>query len=83
MSAEMFAARVAAKLNVAIGCASICPDGISVAATIAAADAWMFAHRAGSGVEAGGKTSLWRIGEPLYLLLDADNNGLLCVPHRD
>jgi hypothetical protein len=34
-------------------------------------------------VKAGGATSPWRTGEPLYLKLDAYNNGLLCAPHRD
>ncbi len=79
----MFAALVAAKLNAAIGCATVCPGGVNIAATIAAADAWMFAHPVGSGVAAGGPASPWRTGEPLYYLLDQYNNGLLCVPHRD
>ena len=79
----MFAALVAAKLNAALGCATVCPGGVNVAATITAADAWLYQYPVGSEVAAGGKTSPWRIGEPLYLLLDAYNNGLLCVPHRD
>lgn len=79
----MFQALVAAKLNAAIGCPTVCPGGIDIGATIAAADAWMWLHPVGSNVRAGGGTSPWRQGEPLYLLLDTYNNGLLCVPHRD
>lgn len=79
----MFQALVAAKLNAALGCATVCPGGINIAATIAAADAWMFANPVGSGVAAGGKNSPWRVGEPLYFVLDQYNNGLYCVPHRD
>ena len=75
---SMFAALVAAKLNVMIG-----NDDSCIAETIAAADAWMATYPVGSGVEAGGKTSPWRVGEPLFLLLDAYNNGLLCAPARD
>lgn len=78
----MFAALVAAKLNAAIGCPTACP-GADIGATITAADAWMWLHPVGSGVAAGGRTSPWRQGEPLYYLLDQYNNGLLCVPHRD
>jgi hypothetical protein len=74
---------VAAKLNAGIGCPTVCPGGVDVGATIAAADAWMWLHPVGSGVSAGGPTSPWRQGEPLYILLDQYNNGLLCVPHRD
>jgi hypothetical protein len=79
----MFAALVAARLNAGIGCPTVCPGGINIGATIAAADAWMWLYPVGSGVEAGGKNSPWRTGEPLYFLLDQYNNGLLCVPHRD
>jgi hypothetical protein len=75
----MFAALVAAKLNVLIG-----NDPSCVAGTIAAADAWMAAYGpVGSGVKAGGADSPWREGEPLYMMLDAYNNGLLCAPARD
>ena len=35
-----------------------------------------------AAVKAGGKTSPWRTGEPLYLELDAYNNGYLCAPLR-
>ena len=75
----MFRALVAAKLNVLIGNDDSCIDD-----TIDAADAWMNSYGpVGSDVKAGGKTSPWRIGEPLYTELDAYNNGLLCAPHRD
>jgi PKD repeat protein len=75
----MFQALVAAKLNVLIG-----NDDSCIADTIAAADAWMADYGpVGSGVKAGGKDSPWREGEPLYLMLDDYNNGLLCAPARD
>jgi hypothetical protein len=74
----MFPALVAAKLNVAIG-----NDASCIASTITAADNWMMTYPVGSGVAAGGAGSAWRVGEPLYLLLDQYNNGLLCAPHRD
>jgi len=35
----------------------------------------------GSGVR--GKSDAWREGDPLYLMLDDYNNGLLCAPSRD
>jgi len=79
----MFAALVAAKLNALLGCATVCPGGPDISATILAADAWMYLYPVGSGVAAGGPSSPWRTGEPLYFLLDQYNNGLLCVPHRD
>lgn len=79
----MFAALVAAKLNAGIGCPTVCPDGTNIGAAIAAADAWMSLYPVGSEVRAGRANSPWRQGEPLYLLLDQYNNGLLCVPHRD
>jgi hypothetical protein len=78
MTYVMFASLVAAKLNVAIGNASGC-----IAETIVTADVWMTAYPVGSGVAAGGISSPWRIGEPLYKMLDSYNNGLLCAPHRN
>jgi hypothetical protein len=75
----MFRSLVAAKLNLLIGNDSSC-----IADTILAADAWMAQYGpVGSGVEAGGENSPWREGEPLYLTLDAYNNGFLCAPARD
>jgi hypothetical protein len=74
----MFRSLVAAKLNVLIG-----NDASCIMDIITAADEWMAAYGpVGSGVKAGGKTSPWRTGEPLYLELDDYNNGLLCAPHR-
>lgn len=78
MTYVMFAALVAAKLNVLIG-----NDASCISSTIAAADAWMNMYPVGSGVGAGGRTSPWRTGEPLYKILDDYNNGLLCAPSRD
>jgi len=71
----MFNALVCAKLNVIIGNASSC-----IAETIMLADQWMAMY--GSASVAGSSTA-WKQGEPLYLRLDAYNNGLLCAPHRD
>ncbi|MCI0520181.1 MAG: hypothetical protein L0Z70_07970 [Chloroflexi bacterium] len=72
----LFRALVSAKLNVLIGNESSCVDS-----TILAADAWMATYRVGTGVRA--STAAWRVGEPLYMTLDAYNNGLLCAPPRD
>jgi hypothetical protein len=71
----MFAALVAAKLNILVGN----DDGCS-ADTVAAADAWM-ATNGDSTVK--GNSTAWSEGEPLYWQLDAYNNGLLCAPARD
>lgn len=72
----LFAALVAAKLNVLIGNCDCC-----IADTIAQADAWMAMYLLGSGVA--GSSDAWKCGEPLYCELDAYNNGLLCAPSRD
>ena len=73
----LFRALVAAKLNVLIG-----NDDSCIAGTISAADAWFVTFGpVGSGVPA--RSAAWRIGEPLYELLDLYNNGGLCAPHRD
>ncbi len=75
----MFRALVAAYLNVAVGNESGCIDD-----TIAEAQAWMATYGpVGSEVKAGGKNSPWRVGEPLYVMLDDYNNGLLCADSRD
>jgi cysteine-rich repeat protein len=72
----MFDALVAAKLNVLAGSDDACIENI-----IADADFWMYTYGpVGSGVHAGGKFSPWRLGEPLYEMLDQYNNGNLCVP---
>lgn len=73
-SFTMFPALVAAKLNVLIG-----NDASCIAATIAAADAWLCANPLGTGV----KGEAWALGEPLYWELDDYNNGYLCAPSRD
>lgn len=72
----MFPALVSAKLNVLIGNSDSC-----IAGTIDAADAWMKNNLVGSKVT--GSSPAWKIGEPLYIMLDNYNNGLLCAPHRD
>lgn len=72
----MFPALVAAKLNVLIG-----NDDSCIVDTIAEADAWMAQNPVGSGIR--GSSGAWKIGEPLYLILDNYNNGLLCAPSRD
>jgi len=73
----MFNALVCAKLNLLLGNESSC-----IATTVLAADQWMKKYGpVGSGVKA--SSQAWKEGEPLYLKLDAYNNGLLCAPHRD
>ncbi|UWZ79639.1 hypothetical protein L9S41_18450 [Geoalkalibacter halelectricus] len=73
----LFQALVAAKLNVLMGNVSYCIDDI-----IAAADQWMATYGpVGNGVEA--SSSAWAMAEPLYMMLDDYNNGLLCAPSRD
>lgn len=72
----LFRALVSAELNVLIGNADTCVDG-----TMAAAHTWLATYPPLSGVV--GKSAAWKAGEPLYLTLDAYNNGLLCAPHRD
>ena len=72
----VFRALVAAKLNVLIG-----NDDSCISDTIAAADEWMAEYGPGSGVR--GNSDAWKNGEPLYLILDDYNNGLLCAPERD
>lgn len=81
----MFRALVAAKLNVLVG-----NDASCIAGTIAAADAWI-ADNAPDGMPTACKgdpkvkasSYAWRIGEPMYWMLDDYNNGLLCAPSRD
>ncbi len=72
----LFRALVAAKLNVAIGNPVSC-----IQTALAAADQWMATYGpVGSGVR--GSSVAWKLGEPLYLRLDAYNNGRLCAPPR-
>ncbi|GAB4540865.1 MAG: hypothetical protein Kow0063_31170 [Anaerolineae bacterium] len=74
----MFPALVSARLNVMVG-----NDDSCIADTIAAADEWMANYGpVGSGVKA--NSEAWKVGEPLYKMLDMYNNGeLLCAWHRD
>ena len=73
----MFAALVAAKLNILIGNAAGC-----ITDTIADADSWMGTYGpVGSGKK--GNSNAWVEGEPLYNMLDAYNNGELCAPARE
>jgi hypothetical protein len=71
----MFNALVAAKLNMLSGADFSC-----ISTVISSADAWMVTY-GGSAVPA--SSEAWKIGEPLYLMLDNYNNGLLCTPHCD
>jgi hypothetical protein len=74
-STTMFSSLVPAMLNILIG-----NDGSCVTPTIAAANVWMAAHPVGSGVAGG--SAAWAAGEPLHIIMDNYNNGLLCAPHR-
>lgn len=71
----LFRALVCATLNVIIGNDSSC-----IADTIAAGNTWWATYSA-NPVKA--SSMAWKVGEPIYLKLDAYNNGLLCAPHRD
>jgi len=75
-SYTLFRAYVAAYLNVLIGNDSSC-----IASTLTAAYNWLNTYEPGSNVKA--SSNAWKMGEPLYLRLDAYNNGFLCAPHRD
>lgn len=73
----MFRSLVAAKLNVMVGNDSSCIEDV-----IREADAWMTQYGpVGCGVRA--SSEAWKLGEPLYLMLDDYNNGRLCAPARD
>jgi hypothetical protein len=73
----MFRGLVCAKLNVLIG-----NDPRCINDAIASADAWMAAYGpVGSKVHA--DSDAWKLGEPVYQMLDDYNNGKLCAPHRD
>ena len=71
----MFSSLVPAMLNILTG-----NDGSCVNVTIAAANTWMTAHPVGSNVAGG--SDAWAAGEPLHIIMDNYNNGLLCAPHR-
>jgi len=72
----LFAALVAAKLNVLIGNCSCC-----ICSIISQADEWFVFHPLDIGVT--GDSDCWKWGEPLYYWLDVYNNGGLCAPSRD
>ncbi len=74
-STTMFSSLVPAMLNILIGNSGSCVNG-----TIAAANTWMAAHPVGSNVA--GSSDAWAAGEPLHIIMDNYNNGLLCAPHR-
>ena len=71
----MFKALVAAKLDVLSGADFSC-----IASVIDEADFWMATYGS-SRVPA--NSEAWKLGEPLYLMLDAYINGRLCVPKCD
>jgi len=71
----MFNALVCAKLNVLIG-----NDDSCIASYITQADEWMAAYPVGTMIFAGGIRSPWRIGQPLYNMLNAYNNGDWAAP---
>lgn len=77
----LFRALVAAKLNCLIG-----NDVSCISSFIANADVWLCLYVPATGLPNGtaiaGSSPAWRGGEPLYLCLDAYNNGQLCAPHR-
>jgi hypothetical protein len=74
-SLTLFRALVAALLNKAAGNNTTCIDS-----TIVGAQTWMQANPTGSRVKA--SSDAWKVAEPMYELLDAYNNGLLCAPSR-
>ncbi len=67
-TSTLLRALIAAQLNILIGTESGCVD-----ATMEAAYAWLNEFPYGSKVKA--SSDAWKIGEPLYLTLDAYNNG--------
>lgn len=73
----IFRALVSAKLNLLVGTNPAC-----ISETILAADAWM-AKYGPVGKKVAASSKAWKIGEPLYMMLDDYNNGLLCAPHCD
>lgn len=75
-SYTMFRAWVAARLNKLAGNEFEC-----VYADWIAAFKWLKQNPVGSGVKA--SSDAWKEGEPLYEILNAYNNGLLCAPPRD
>jgi hypothetical protein len=75
-SYTLFRAYVSAYLNIQIGNEYAC-----IADTMTSAYNWLNTYEPGSKVK--GSSEAWKMGEPLYLILDNYNNGFLCAPHRD
>jgi hypothetical protein len=77
----MFASLVSAMLNVMIG-----NDPTCVSAAITAGNAWLQAPPNGYGPvgsNVAGSSYAWSVGQPIQQTLDAYDNGLLCVQHRN
>lgn len=73
----MFSSLVPAMLNIMIHNENSC-----VSATIAMANTWM-ATFGPVGSKVAASSAAWTQGEPVHMLMDSYNNGLLCAPHRD
>jgi hypothetical protein len=71
----IFASYVSAYLNLKIG-----NDGSCVSAAMASAYTWLTNHPVGSNVA--GSSAAWQEAEGWHQTMDAYNNGLLCVQHR-
>lgn len=74
-SYTLFRAYVAAYLNGLVGNDTSC-----VASEMTSAAVWLDVNEPGTAVRA--NSYAWKVGEPLYLKLDAYNNGFLCAPSR-
>jgi len=75
-SYTLFDALLAAELNELAGNCTDCIED-----TLCAAHEWVADNPPGSNVR--GNSCAWKEGEPLYCILDAYNNGCLCVPSAD
>jgi hypothetical protein len=76
---SMFNALVSAKLNVGIG-----NDFSCVEDEILAADQWMAAYDGPNAPSVAASSKAWKVGEPLFEMLDDYNNGRLpCAEARD
>jgi hypothetical protein len=74
----MFSSLVPAMLNVKIGNQDSC-----VSETIAEANVWMATYGPLGVNTVLASSSAWAVGEPMHMLMDAYNNGLLCAKHRN
>lgn len=82
----LFRALVAAKLNVKAGAASFCIYKDDDPSTMVLANIWLDDLCVDDGKLTGtvrARSAEWKVGEPLYKLLDKYNNGYLCAPSRD